>query len=77
MFLTKLLSRSWEKRPLFLLLFYLEWREAFCMFDKNGDDLISAGELGTVMRNLGFNPSEEDVRKMISDVDIDGKSKSL
>nr|XP_022332322.1 calmodulin-beta-like [Crassostrea virginica] len=48
-----------------------EWREAFCMFDKNGDDLISAGELGTVMRNLGFNPSEEDVRKMISDVDID------
>ena len=47
------------------------------MFDKNGDDLISAGELGTVMRNLGFNPSEEDARKMISDVDIDGKSKSL
>lgn len=44
------------------------------MFDKNGDDLISAGELGTVMRNLGFNPSEEDVRKMISDVDIDGKN---
>lgn len=43
------------------------------MFDKNGDDLISAGELGTVMRNLGLNPTEEDVKKMISDVDKDGK----
>lgn len=41
------------------------------MFDKNKDDLISAGELGTVMRNLGLNPSEEDVKKMISDVDKD------
>lgn len=41
------------------------------MFDKNGDDLISAGELGTVMRNLGLNPTEEDVKKMISDVDKD------
>lgn len=48
-----------------------DWREAFSMFDKNGDDLISAGELGTVMRNLGLNPTEEDVQKMISDVDKD------
>ncbi|XP_034324178.1 calmodulin-beta-like [Crassostrea angulata] len=48
-----------------------DWREAFSMFDKNGDDLISAGELGTVMRNLGLNPTEEDVKKMISDVDKD------
>lgn len=48
-----------------------DWREAFGMFDKNGDNLISAGELGTVMRNLGQNPTDDDVRKMISDVDID------
>lgn len=47
------------------------------MFDKNGDDLISAGELGTVMRNLGLNPTEEDVKKMISDVDKDGKRRIL
>nr|XP_034324176.1 calmodulin-beta-like isoform X1 [Crassostrea gigas]XP_034324177.1 calmodulin-beta-like isoform X1 [Crassostrea gigas] len=54
-----------------------DWREAFSMFDKNGDDLISAGELGTVMRNLGLNPTEEDVKKMISDVDKDGKRRIL
>lgn len=45
------------------------------MFDKNGDNLISAGELGTVMRNLGQNPTDDDVLKMISDVDKDGKAK--
>uniref|UniRef100_K1QA19 Calmodulin-like protein 3 n=1 Tax=Magallana gigas TaxID=29159 RepID=K1QA19_MAGGI len=57
--------------------FIQNWREAFSMFDKNGDDLISAGELGTVMRNLGLNPTEEDVKKMISDVDKDGKRRIL
>ena len=35
-----------------------EFREAFLVFDKDGDGTITTKELGTVMRNLGQNPSK-------------------
>ncbi len=52
---------------------FVELKEAFEVFDKDGDGTISGRELGTVMRSLGQNPSEAALQDMISEVDIDGK----
>ncbi|XP_065060892.1 uncharacterized protein LOC135688111 isoform X1 [Rhopilema esculentum] len=49
-----------------------EFKEHFEMFDKDGDGTITTNELGTVMRNLGQNPSQDDLKQMISEVDEDG-----
>ena len=49
-----------------------EMREAFALFDKNGDGTITVQELGTVMRQLAQNPSNEELADMINEVDIDG-----
>ena len=50
----------------------LEYREAFSLFDKNGDGTITVAELGTVMRSLGQNPTEVELQDMINEVDSDG-----
>lgn len=49
-----------------------EFKEAFSLFDKNGDGSITTGELGTVMRHLGQDPSEEELTEMINKIDVDG-----
>ena len=49
-----------------------EFREAFNLFDLDGGGDIDSKELGTVMRSLGQNPSDEELREMISEVDDDG-----
>ena len=41
-----------------------EYREAFTVFDKNGDGSIGVKELGTVMRNLGLEPTEEELHEV-------------
>jgi calmodulin len=48
-----------------------EFKEAFQIFDKDGDGSITTKELGTVMRALGQNPSEDDINQMIKEVDSD------
>jgi calmodulin len=48
-----------------------EFKEAFQIFDKDGDGTITTKELGTVMRSLGQNPSDEDLQEMIEEVDED------
>ena len=50
-----------------------EYKEAFSLFDKNGDGYISSKELGIVMRSLGQNPSEAELQDMINEVDFDGE----
>ena len=35
-----------------------EFKEAFALFDKDGDGDITTQELGVVMRQLGQNPTE-------------------
>ena len=53
-------------------MFAAELREAFSLFDKDGDGTITNKELGTVMRSLGQKPSESELREMINEVDVDG-----
>ena len=53
-----------------------EFQEAFSLFDKDGDGTITTKELGTVMRSLGQNPTEQELQDMIKEVDVDGKHKS-
>ncbi|KAH6569233.1 hypothetical protein BASA50_002850 [Batrachochytrium salamandrivorans] len=49
-----------------------EFREAFALFDKDGDNTITTKELGTVMRSLGQNPTEAELQEMINELDADG-----
>ena len=49
-----------------------EYREVFNLFDKDGGGSIDTDELGAVMRSLGQNPSEADLKEMVKQVDIDG-----
>lgn len=51
----------------------LEFREAFGLFDKDGDGTITARELGTVMRSLGQNPTEAELQDAVNEIDADGK----
>ena len=53
-----------------------EFKEAFSLFDKDGNGVIVTKELGTVMRSLGQNPTEAELQDMINEVDADGKSLS-
>jgi len=54
------------------VLFATEFKEAFSLFDKDGDGTITTKELGTVMRSLGQNPTEAELQDMINEVDADG-----
>ena len=49
-----------------------EFREAFHLFDKDGDGHITADELMVVLQSLGQSPTREQVDEMISEVDLDG-----
>ncbi|RRT68587.1 hypothetical protein BHE74_00003021 [Ensete ventricosum] len=49
-----------------------EFKEAFCLFDKDGDGCITLEELATVIKSLDQNPSEEELQEMIRNVDLDG-----
>ena len=46
-----------------------EYKEAFQIFDKHGEGTISTKELGTIMRSLGLNPSDEDLKEIIDSFD--------
>lgn len=49
-----------------------EFKEAFMLFDKDEDGMITTAELGVVMRSLGQRPTETELRDMVSAVDSDG-----
>uniref|UniRef100_A0A2K6QHQ0 EF-hand domain-containing protein n=1 Tax=Rhinopithecus roxellana TaxID=61622 RepID=A0A2K6QHQ0_RHIRO len=44
-----------------------EFKEAFSLFDKDGDGTITTKELGAVMTSLGQNPTEAELQDMIID----------
>ncbi|XP_052105307.1 calmodulin-beta-like [Mytilus californianus] len=49
-----------------------ELKDVFSNFDQDGDGMITTKELGTVLRQLGMNPSEAELHDMIDAVDSDG-----
>uniref|UniRef100_T1JDJ6 EF-hand domain-containing protein n=1 Tax=Strigamia maritima TaxID=126957 RepID=T1JDJ6_STRMM len=49
-----------------------EFKEAFMLFDKDEDGTITCLELGVVMRSLGQRPTENELRDMVNEVDVDG-----
>lgn len=49
-----------------------EFREAFRLFDKDGDGSITKEELGRVMRSLGQFARTEELQQMLQEVDVDG-----
>ncbi|XP_052252303.1 neo-calmodulin-like isoform X1 [Dreissena polymorpha] len=49
-----------------------ELKDAFNLFDKNGDGHISASELGYVLRALGQNPTERMIKEVMAKADKDG-----
>lgn len=46
-----------------------EYKEAFALFDSDGDGTITTKELGVVMRSLGQTPTEAELKDMIAEVD--------
>jgi Ca2+-binding EF-hand superfamily protein len=46
-----------------------EIREIFTLFDKNADGYVKKNDLVTIVRGLGFNPTEREVAEMQKDVD--------
>ena len=49
-----------------------EIKEAFRVFDKDGNGHISAAELRHIMTNLGEKLTDEEVDEMIKEADLDG-----
>ena len=50
-----------------------EYRDAFALFDKRGDTKIDSDQIGDVLRALNLNPSEAEVKKIIQEIDPNGK----
>lgn len=47
-------------------------RDSFCLYDKLGDDKIESNQLGEVLRGLGQNPTNAEVKKNIAEIDPEG-----
>ena len=47
----------------------------FQVFDKNSDGYISAEELSATMRELGVRLSDDDLKKMMDEADLNGDGK--
>ena len=54
-----------------------ELREAFALFDKDGDGCITSAELLTVMKSLGQATTDRETKEMIQRVDKDGRQTHL
>lgn len=49
-----------------------EYKDAFHLFDRDGNGKVSSDELGPLMRSLGSNPKDEHLQDLINEVDYDG-----
>jgi calmodulin len=49
-----------------------EYKAAFTLFDKDSDGQLSSDEMGVLMRSLGQNFSNKDLKRITEDIDIHG-----
>ena len=57
-------STTIMKIPLTLIIVY---REAFAMYDRKGKGMISTRHLGSLLRNLGQNPQEQELSDILDE----------
>ncbi|XP_073290716.1 calmodulin-like [Primulina huaijiensis] len=50
-----------------------EFREAFCLIDKDSDGVIIMEELASVIRSLNEHPTTEETLEMMNEMDTDGQ----
>ena len=56
-----------------MTIFVIEYQDAFSLFDKKGDGMIGCDQVGEVLRALGLNPLAAEIKKLIKELDPDGK----
>lgn len=49
-----------------------EFKEAFALFDKDGDGHVTQKELGLLLKSLGQHQTKQEIANMISNVDVEG-----
>ncbi|XP_062554494.1 calmodulin-beta-like [Armigeres subalbatus] len=52
-----------------------ELRDAFKIFDKDGDGFLTVDELSAVMKNFGERLSDDELADLLDEADIDGDGK--
>ena len=50
-----------------------DYREAFGLFDRVGDNKVAYNQLADIMRALGQNPTNKEVSKLLGNPSPDGK----
>nr|ACO14847.1 Myosin-2 essential light chain [Caligus clemensi] len=50
-----------------------EFQEAFMLFDTEGDGMIPANQVGEVLRALGQNPTEAEVKRLVQNQKTEGR----
>lgn len=53
-------------------MFFAEFKEAFLLFDKTGDSKITLSQVGDVLRALGTNPTNAEVKKVLGNPSNEG-----
>ncbi|XP_057293293.1 myosin-2 essential light chain-like isoform X2 [Hydractinia symbiolongicarpus] len=52
-----------------------EYRDTFSLFDKQGDGKVECSSLGEMLRALGLNPTEAEVKKIVAEIDPTGQKR--
>lgn len=53
---------------------FSDFKEAFGLFDRVGDSKVAYNQVADIMRALGQNPTNKDVKKILGDPSADGKT---